>query len=108
MPRLIETGQDERRRYAYLTQAVGHYGAGVRAQLTRQARVEYVAFLDDDNVLFPRFCERMVGALDESRQAGLAICEIVHRGPLHPRFGLPPAVLILQRYLADGEGCNRL
>jgi cellulose synthase/poly-beta-1,6-N-acetylglucosamine synthase-like glycosyltransferase len=93
LARLVQQGQDERRRYLYLTRPVGHYGAGVRALLTRQARTEYLAFLDDDNLLLPRFCERMIRALDENPQAGWAVCPVVHCGPLHPRFGLPPAVL---------------
>ncbi len=90
---LVRRGHDHRRRYLHLPQLGGHYGAGVRAALTPEVRSPYVAFLDDDNLLFPKFCERMVAALEASPAAGFAVCQIVHAGPLHPRFGPPPAIL---------------
>jgi glycosyltransferase involved in cell wall biosynthesis len=91
---LVERGRDPRRRYTNLTAQWGHFGAGVRGALLPQVRTEYVAFLDDDNILFPRYCERMVQALDGNSGAGFAICQIVHWGPLPPRFGgLMPVIL---------------
>ncbi|HMC63376.1 MAG TPA: glycosyltransferase family A protein [Gemmataceae bacterium] len=89
----VRQEHDERRRCLYLTPPRGHYGAGVRAALLDRVQTPYVAFLDDDNVLFPRFCEDMTQTLSEHPEAGWAICQILHCGPLHPRFGLPPAVL---------------
>ncbi len=90
---LVAARHDRRHRYLHLSRPTGHYGAGVRAALVGEVRSPYVAFLDDDNLLFPRFCERMVAALETNPNAGFAICQIVHGGPLHPRFGTPPAVL---------------
>jgi len=90
---IVRGGQDQRRRYVHLSQPLGHFGAGVRSALTAEAASKYLAFLDDDNLLFPRFCERMIQALDANPQAHFAICQIVHCGPLVPEFGLPPAIL---------------
>lgn len=90
---LVRRGKDERRRYAYLSRQMGHFGAGVRSVLAPEAQSRYLAFLDDDNLLFPRFCERMVEVLEARPDAHFAICQIVHCGPLEPRFGLPPAIL---------------
>jgi glycosyltransferase involved in cell wall biosynthesis len=90
---LVQRGGDARRRHCYLTRPAGHFGAGVRAALLPEVKTEYVAFLDDDNVLFPRYCERMLQALDEHPQAGFVICPIVHNGPLADSFGLPPVIV---------------
>jgi SAM-dependent methyltransferase len=90
---MVRRGGDRRRRYLHLAQAAGHFGAGVRAALLPEVRTDYVAFLDDDNILFPRFCERMVQDLDSHPEAGFAICQIVHCGPLAAHFSLPPVVL---------------
>jgi glycosyltransferase involved in cell wall biosynthesis len=90
---LVRRGRDPRRRYLHLGEPRGHFGAGARAALVPEVRSDYMAFLDDDNVLFPKFCERMVQALESRPDAGFAVCQIVHGGPLHPRFGLPPVVL---------------
>lgn len=90
---LVHRGNDKRRRYLHMSRPLGHYGAGVRAALTLEVRSDYLAFLDDDNLIFPTYCERMVRALDAHSEAAFAICQIVHCGPLHPRFGLPPAIL---------------
>jgi glycosyltransferase involved in cell wall biosynthesis len=90
---LVRRGHDGRRCYTHVSPARGHFGAGVRAAVLPEVRSPFVAFLDDDNLLFPRFCERMIGALEAHPEAGFAICQIVHAGPLHPRFGAPPALL---------------
>lgn len=50
---LVRAGADPRRRYCHLAARGGHFGAGVRAALLPEVRTEYVAFLDDDNILFP-------------------------------------------------------
>lgn len=83
---------DSRRSYMYLPKPAGHYGAGVRAALVPDVTTEYIAFLDDDNMLLPKFLERMVAALEQRPDAGFAICQIVHHGPLVKRFGLPPVI----------------
>jgi glycosyltransferase involved in cell wall biosynthesis len=90
---IVARAYDRRRRYLHLPETRGHFGAGVRGALLPAVVSRYVAFLDDDNLLFPRFCERMVAALAAHPHAGFAICQIVHAGPLHPRFGPPPAIL---------------
>ncbi|MBV9123874.1 MAG: glycosyltransferase family 2 protein [Planctomycetes bacterium] len=90
---LVQRLYDPRRKYSYLSQLAGHYGAGVRAVLTDRAAGEYLAFLDDDNILFPRFAERMTEALDRHPEAGFAICQVVHCGPLPLETGLPPMII---------------
>ncbi len=75
---LVQRGRDHRRSYQHLATSAGHFGAGVRAALLPRVDTEYVAFLDDDNLLFPQYCAPMVRALDAHPRAGFAICLILH------------------------------
>jgi glycosyltransferase involved in cell wall biosynthesis len=90
---LVLSTKDERIRYCYLTDKRGHYGAGVRAALLDQARGRYLAFLDDDNMLFPKYLERMTDALEAAPDVGFAICQIVHYGPLAYAVPFFPVIL---------------
>lgn len=75
--RLVERLDDPRRTYMHLPRCAGHYGAGVRAAVIELARGEFVSFLDDDNMVFPRYGELMIDALDRNPDAAFAICQIV-------------------------------
>ena len=92
---------DGRRKYLHLPQQLGHFGAGVRSALTDVAAGDYLAFLDDDNLIFPKFAAYMVNALEKHPEAGFAICQIVQTVSasslnvwgLRPRLvinGIPP------------------
>jgi glycosyltransferase involved in cell wall biosynthesis len=91
--RLVQHYGDKRRKYVHLSQHVGHYGAAVREALLDVAVGEYLAFVDDDNIIFPKFAERMVDALEDNPDAGFAICQIVKCTPLPPEHGLAPIVI---------------
>lgn len=78
----------------YWHTAVRHkdWGAGVRKALMPEVTSEYVAFLDSDNMLFPRFLAAMLSALDSMPSAGFAICAALHFGPV-PGVRQYPVVL---------------
>lgn len=82
-----------KRSYHHTGKTLGHFGAGVRAAILPKAQSEFVAFLDDDNILLPRFCEIMLNALEADPSAEFAICPILHFGPIPGRTGLKPWVL---------------
>lgn len=46
---------------------------------------DYVAFVDDDNVIFPTYVSKMVEKI-ESEPLDAVICEIIHMGPLSKAF----------------------
>src|SRR5262249_20508926 len=84
---------DSRRRYAHLSTPAGHFGAGVRQALISHASGDYLAFLDDDNMVFPKFAEHMIAALDQAPDASFAICQIVQTTPLPPQYVLAPTII---------------
>ncbi len=91
--RLVRRIGDTRRKYTYLPEPAGHFGAGVRQALTDVAKGEYLAFVDDDNIIFPKFAEKMVATLDRHPDAGFAICQVVQCIPLPPELGLAPIII---------------
>jgi glycosyltransferase involved in cell wall biosynthesis len=96
--RLVESRGDPRVRYTYLPRCGGHFGAGVRDAMIDVARGEYLASLDDDNIVFPKYGQTMIEALDRNPDAGIAICQIVEclalpnmpRLAPYVRNGIPP------------------
>jgi len=93
---LIAQRNDPRFRYLVTGQKYGDYGSGVRQEMMMtQAQGDYLVFLDDDNIIFPTFLEKMLNALGQDQHgAKLAICEILHFGPLQSFWGPPPVVLV--------------
>ena len=87
--------KDEIRRHFYeLEENHADYGASVRKLAMPLLNGKYIAFLDDDNVIFPEFLEEMVGALEGTGpEVGFAVCQIVHMGPLQAWVGRPPQIL---------------
>jgi len=84
---------DPRLHYYTTRKHHGGWGAGVRQEVMEIALPRYFVFLDDDNILFPTYLEKMLGALRSAPQARFAICEELHFGPLQPFHGPPPVVL---------------
>jgi glycosyltransferase involved in cell wall biosynthesis len=85
-----------KRKYYELPFNQGDYGATVRKYAIEQGLVgnQYVAFLDDDNIIFPDFLNEFVITLDGSAaEVGFAICDIIHLGPLPEWSGPAPKVL---------------
>ncbi len=82
-------------------------------------RGRYIAVLDDDDSYAPAFLERLVGALEETPQAGIAFCKVHYRTsaglrtPADPRRGglrpevaaevlafrtfIPPSTMVIRR-----------
>lgn len=84
---------DLRQIYSYSEKNQGHFGAGIRNYCMSKCQGDYLCFLDDDNILFPHYIEKMSKALDENKSAGFAISRTVHMGPLAPFLGDPPKML---------------
>jgi len=84
-------------RYNAMGANTNTFGASVRQSLAtvaaRACGASFVAFLDDDNVIFPDFVETAVAALESDRDAGFAVVRIIHLGPLPSRLGAAPAIL---------------
>jgi hypothetical protein len=69
----------------------GDYGNTIRNEMLKRATGKYVFFCDDDNIILPEFLAKMTSAV---QSADLAVCKIVHFGPLNESVtGKPPKVL---------------
>ena len=91
--KVVAEQHDERIRYLHTDTNFGGYGGAVRRWLLPRITGDYVAFLDDDNIFFPTFLEKMLLSLEDKPHAKFAICEILHHGPLHASYGACPVVL---------------
>lgn len=90
----VKSKDDPKRHFHELEENHADYGASVRKLAMPLLKGKYIAFLDDDNVMFPEFLEEMVGALEGSDpDVGFAVCQILHMGPLQAWVGTPPQVL---------------
>jgi len=91
---IVAEFDDPRLRYWSTRKHHGGWGAGVRQEvMTEVAKAGYFVFLDDDNIVFPRYLEEMLKALQAVPEAKFAICEQLHFGPLQAFHGAPPVVL---------------
>jgi glycosyltransferase involved in cell wall biosynthesis len=89
---MLQVVLSPKRSYEDLTNPLGHYGAGIRQYIinTSSEGVDYICFLDDDNIIFPNYLKVMVDTLEYNQDAQFAICQIVHCGPLNEeKFPLP-------------------
>jgi glycosyltransferase involved in cell wall biosynthesis len=84
---------NERRNFICLGKRSNNYGNTPRQLGIEIGTGDYFIFLDDDNVIFPNYIETMVNYLELNKDKDLAICKIIHMGPLPTRFGEPPKVL---------------
>ncbi|PWT77534.1 MAG: hypothetical protein C5B60_02555 [Chloroflexi bacterium] len=92
---IVQRFEDRRIRYYVTETRHGGFGAGVRQEvMTECATGKYLVFLDDDNIIFPTYLEKMLKALLAQPQAKFAICEELHFGPLQEFHGDPPVVLL--------------
>jgi GT2 family glycosyltransferase len=93
---LVRGMNDQRIRYADLGKPQGenNFGNAARKMMLTIAEGDYVAFVDDDNIVLPDFLETMVSVLDNSPDCDFAVCDIMHFGPLNEQeVGKPPIVL---------------
>ena len=102
---IVERFNDRRIRYQPTKVHHGGWGAAVRQEVMSDfANGKYLVFLDDDNIIFPTYLEKMLRTL-RSAPAGVtfAICEQLHFGPLQPLHGEPPVILpgVPKRYHID-------
>jgi glycosyltransferase involved in cell wall biosynthesis len=93
LKKFIESFKDERLFYLH-TEKTNDSGNTPRHFATEMAHGKYLVYLDDDNLLFPNYLEKMSKALDQTNdEVGFVICDIVHNGPLPEHFGKSPVVL---------------
>ncbi len=72
----------------------GDFGNTARKRTIERAETDYVMFLDDDNVVLPHYLSTMVESLKNAPDCDLAVCKIMHFGPLNEKLvGKPPIVL---------------
>jgi glycosyltransferase involved in cell wall biosynthesis len=92
MPRTaVIDAADSRQRYIVSGRHYGGWGAGVRDEVMRYyAKGQYLVFLDDDNIIFTDYLERMVAALRAAPEARFAICMIFHCGRINVDVGVAP------------------
>jgi glycosyltransferase involved in cell wall biosynthesis len=91
---IVKRFEDQRIRYLTTATRHGGWGAAVRQEVMVDAVTGlYLVFLDDDNIIFPTYLEKMLRALHSVPVAKFAICEQLHFGPLQPFHGEPPIVL---------------
>ena len=57
------------------------------------ATTDFIVFVDDDNVIFPNYLNKFMRYFDTYPTHGMAICKIIHCGPLAPHWGEPPKII---------------
>jgi len=81
------------REFICMGKRTNNYGNSPRQLGIEKGLGDYFVFLDDDNVIFPNYLETMVKYLEQNVEKQMAICKIIHMGPLPAKFGDPPKVL---------------
>ena len=62
--------------------------------LTKHADTKYVLFYDDDNIILPKYLEKMIRVLENTTNGEqFAICQLMHFGPVITSLGKPPVLL---------------
>lgn len=86
---------DPRREFMVLGQRSNDYGRTPRqVGIERAASTsDFFVFLDDDNVIFPDYLEKFMRHMSAHPEHDMAICKILHMGPLPARLCPPPKVL---------------
>lgn len=87
--------------YTCTGESTKSYGGGVRHFVIENilkdeilsGDIDYIVHLDDDNILYPHFLQKNTEALEQNKDAGFAICKIIHFGPLPTHLGVPPQVI---------------
>jgi glycosyltransferase involved in cell wall biosynthesis len=54
---------------------------------------DFIVFVDDDNVIFPNYLASFMAAFQRSPESSVALCRIIHLGPLPAHLCPPPKVL---------------
>lgn len=88
-------------KYMYSDKNLGHYGAGIRNFILQHLDTYYSIFLDDDNILYPNYLQRMYEKIQEN---DYCTCDIIHCGPVQKFVGNPPFILKgnkLEKYFID-------
>jgi glycosyltransferase involved in cell wall biosynthesis len=91
---LVQEFQTPKKHYLYLKNRTNNYGNSPRQFALQHARGDFLVFLDDDNLLYPHYLEKMFAALcNTPPDIGFSVCKILHLGPLPKSLGVPPKVL---------------
>lgn len=91
---LIQQKKDSKLSYLNLDKHYKDYANTVRQHCLMKAKGDYILFLDDDNLIFPHFLEKMLNALENTKNnVAFSLCKIIHLGPLPNHLGTPPKIL---------------
>jgi glycosyltransferase involved in cell wall biosynthesis len=89
----VKSANEQRRIYKWLPENTGKFGDFVRQRMIAESTCDYLCFLDDDNILFPLYLEKMVQVLDANPEVAMVISQALHFGPFPDSYGEPPIVL---------------
>ncbi|MFT4261083.1 MAG: glycosyltransferase family 2 protein [Candidatus Woesearchaeota archaeon] len=90
----VKSKKDPKIKYLHLKKHYQDYANKARQHAFTKAKADYIIFLDDDNLIFPHYLEKMLNALKNTdEKTAFSICKIIHLGPLPEHLGLPPQII---------------
>lgn len=90
----VESKKDPKLKYLSLKKHYKDFANKARQHAFTKAKGEYIVFLDDDNLIFPHYLEKMLDALKNTdSKTAFSICKIIHLGPLPKHLGIPPQII---------------
>jgi len=83
----------EKREFLALGYHSNNWGNSPRQFAIDHSNSEFIVFIDDDNIVFPHYLDTFVTYFNKHPLHDLAICRIIHLGPL-PSFHCPPPKIL--------------
>lgn len=77
-------------KYMFSPANLGNYGAGIRTFVQNQTDSKYLVFLDDDNILYSNYLEKMISNIGLEKYV---TCDILHCGMVQEFVGKTPLIL---------------
>jgi glycosyltransferase involved in cell wall biosynthesis len=90
---LMDEYASPQRTWMTLGYRANNWANAPRMKAILAAASDYIVFLDDDNIVFPNYLTEFVNHFRTHPDHGMAVCKILHCGPLPAHFGRPPAIL---------------
>lgn len=94
LEKYLQERNSSKLRYIHLSEHSNDFGNTPRQFSLQYTNGNFIVFLDDDNLIYPHFFEKMLAPLSDTKiETGFAVCKILHLGPLPKHLGNPPKVL---------------